>query len=198
MDNWIETDELREATSAVEMFARLAGGLSQNPYWWRWAVVVLHAAMQGFMVCVLRGSNGLAVLPDKIAGAWLDARERGSQPPKEKLDSFLNLYSKTKGDRMRRFVHSRSFSPVGTQERNIQRLNRLRNEFTHYLPRCWALELGGLPAVCRDCLDYIDFLAFQSGNILWYPDDLQGRTRELLAEARRAIDRLETVSPTED
>lgn len=191
MEQWIDTDELEETTSALEMFAEVVGSLVAVRYRWRWAILALHAAVQGFMVCALRGSNGLAVLRDDIAEEWLEAREKGLPFPEEKLDSFLNLYRKTKSTRMIFYVHSRQFEPSGTQGSSIKRLNSLRNEFTHFLPRIWALEVSGLPCICRDCVDFIEFLALQSGNILWFREGQQERVGASLTAARQSLAEVE-------
>lgn len=47
------------------------------------------------------------------------------------------------------FVHSKKFQPRGTQRASIKTLNRLRNEFVHFTPRVWALELNGVPVIAK-------------------------------------------------
>lgn len=187
MEQWLNTDELEEAISALEMCAETLGTASSDPYRWRWAVLSLHGAVQGFMVCALRGTNGLAALPKKIEAKWLEAHEKNLPPPEEKLDSFLNLYKKIKGKRMLFYVNSRPLRPSSTQGSSIKKLNMLRNEFTHFLPRTWSLEVSGIPRICLDCLDVIDFLALQCGNILWFRDGLRERTEAAVASARQLL-----------
>jgi hypothetical protein len=125
-------------------------------------------AIQGLMVLALRGGNGLAALADDVAQEWLRAYRTGGKRPQEKLDTFLNLYRKIKGKRMLLYVHSRRFVPNGNQGGSMKMLNTLRNEFVHFLPRTWSLQVSGLPAICLDCLDVGTFLIDTSGNILWH------------------------------
>ncbi len=191
MDQWISTDELEEACSAVEMVAEVLGGVAADCYRWRWAILALHATVQGFMVCALRGGNGLAAMPDVVEEKWLQAYRNGTERPAEKLDSFLNLYKKTKSKRMMFFVHSRSFAPQGSQGTSIKKLNALRNEFTHFLPRSWSLEVGDLPRIAADCIDFVRFLAFESGNILWYRDGQRERVQRAIGNAREVLVALE-------
>jgi len=75
--------------------------------------VSLHNALQGFMCLALQGSDGLRVLKDDVARAWLAAQDQ---------------------------------------------LNNLRNEFIHFVPKGWSVELAGLPQICANCINVDEFL----------------------------------------
>jgi hypothetical protein len=152
-DEWLRTNELVEAVSAFEMFAEQLQRVTDDFYRWKWAIIALHSGLQGMMVLALKGSHGLHVLHPKEASRWHKAHERGDLPLKNlKLDRFLALYKKIKGDKMLMYVRSQKFVPKGTQGRSINLLDRLRNEFIHFTPKVWVLELEGLPAMALDCL----------------------------------------------
>jgi hypothetical protein len=51
------------------------------------------------------------------------------------------------------YVHSQRFVPKGSQGDSVKRLNRLRNEYIHFTPRVWVLELAGLPKIAEDSLE---------------------------------------------
>lgn len=70
------------------------------------------------------------------------------------MDSFLNLYKKIKGNPILGY----KFEPKRQQGRSVKKLNRLRNEFIHFMPRGWSIELSGLPCIFRDCLDVLSEL----------------------------------------
>lgn len=38
---------------------------------------------------------------------------------------------------------------------SFKRLNALRNDFAHFTPRGWSIELGGLPKIFSDIIDVI-------------------------------------------
>jgi|BarGraIncu01122A_1022018.scaffolds.fasta_scaffold90785_1 hypothetical protein len=141
------------------------------------------------MVLGLRGSNDFNVLSPAAAKDWLAAVEAGDPPPVDhkRLDTFLGLYRKVKSDRMLHFVNSKQFHPGKTHDRSMAMLNGLRNEFTHFLPKQWSLEVSGLPAICGDCLGLIEFLGWDSGNVIWIDGDVEVRARRALAEASRQI-----------
>jgi hypothetical protein len=191
---YLQTDEAEEAVSALEMAEALLATVSDDAYQWKWAIISLHNAAQGFMLLSLRGSNGFDVISKKDAQAWTVAIAAGKTPPAaRRLETYLTLYSRTKGPRMQKFVNSRRFTPVGEQDNSIKRLNSLRNEFIHFLPKGWSLEVSGLPDLFSDVLAYIEFLGWACGNVVWAEPGLELRAQAALGTARIEVDRLAAV-----
>jgi hypothetical protein len=187
-EKWLITDESVETVSALEVFAEELLRVQQNPYRWKWVIVALHSGLQGMMVLALQSSHGLHVLRPEDASWWLEAHERGGPYPDDlKLDDFLNLYKKVKSDRMLMYDHSQKFHPKGTQGGSVKLLNRLRNEFVHFTPRVWALELEGLPAMSADCVEVAEFLAWQSHNVTWSDQDLVQRAKSAFQSAHTSL-----------
>lgn len=187
MAAWLRTDEQVEAAGALETANQAATHVATEVYQWRWVILALHNALQGFMVIALRGSDGLAPLRNDIAAAWLKAYRANEPPPKEKLDSFLSLYSKIKGGRMRQYIHSVSFQSQGSQDWSVKKLNDLRNDFVHFLPRSWSLEVSGLPKICRDCVDIVEFLGWKCGNVHWSDSSVGQRALHAIGELRSEL-----------
>jgi hypothetical protein len=184
MERWLHTDEHEEAVSALEFMLESASKLASDIYRWRWIIISLHSALQGFMVIALRHSDGSGPVPDAIITQILDAHQAKEPQPRELLHKFLVLYRLLKSRRMDRYVHSQRFRPQGTQNRSVCRLNQLRNEFIHFTPKGWSLEVSGLPQICLDCLAVIHFLESQSGNIFWHNQALQQRASDAIATLR--------------
>lgn len=194
---WLTTDESEEVVSALEMTAEMGKRLPQDKYAWKWVILSLHSALQGFMVLALRQGNGLLALTTKSRNKWLEEyRKEGKidekKFPKEFVDSFPNLYKKIKSDAMLAYVHSKKFEPIDSQDWSVGKLNELRNDFIHFLPRTWIIEISGLPKVCLDCLEIIQFLAWESGNILFHKEPLRDRARNALRESMEKFGKLET------
>ena len=187
-DRYLTTDSFLETVSALEAFADELRHLDQDLYRWKWGILALHSALQGMMVLALQGSHGLHVLREEDAARWLDAHERGGPYPDDlKLDDFLCLYDKIKSDLMLMYDHSEKFQPQGTQGGSVKRLNSLRNEFIHFTPRVFVLDLHGLPSLCIDCLDVVDFLAWQSNNVSWTDTELKDRAKAAFESARKSL-----------
>ncbi len=164
---WIRTNEQEEAIAALEAFARFLPLVKPDLFEWRWAILSLHTALHGFMVVAMRDSAGLSPLPDDLAAAWLQAYGCGLPTPEERLDKFLNLYKKIKRNNVAALVQGRPFTPAGTQGYSVKLLNRLRNQFVHFLPASWSLEVTGLPHMCLDSLAVIDYLSRDYRDLLW-------------------------------
>lgn len=190
MDIWLETDEHKEAVLALQLASEQLTHLesTDNPRFWNWVIVGLHSALQGYMVLALRGPNSLNVLTDKCTKEWLAAYESGSgKYPVQKLDGFMNLYKKIKSERMLMYDHSRVFKPSGTQGGSVKKLNSFRNDFIHFTPKGWRIEVSGLPQIVDDCLNIISFLAFECNNMLWNDQNLEEQTRELIDRAKESV-----------
>ena len=196
MENWLETDESQEAVLALQLVSEQLAHLEStgNPHYWTWIIVGLHNALQGFMVLALRGRNNVNVLTEDCAKEWLAADERkDGKYPEQKLDKFLNLYQKIKSDRMQMYVNSRIFKPSGTQSRSIRKLNSFRNDFMHFVPKGWLIEVSGLTQIVDDCLNIISFLAFECGNIFWQEQTLETQTRVLIERAKQSTNLIRQV-----
>jgi hypothetical protein len=179
---YLRTDEESEAANAMEMAAQFASGVAADLHLWRWVIIALHNAAQGIMVLSLRHGNGLLALSDESYAEWMAAYERNETPPAEKLDSYLNLYKKVKHREWGEVGGNTRFVPNGTEGGDIKRLNSLRNEFIHFTPKGWSLEVDGLPRICLATGRLISFLALETTNILWHAS--KSRQRLLEAHAR--------------
>jgi hypothetical protein len=188
---WLQTDEYQEAVSAIEAAADFAERVTEDQYRWKWMLIAVHNAVQGFMVLALRRGNSLLALRDDVAAQWLKAYREHNPLPREKLDSFLNLYSKVKTPAAAGYVHSRPFVPGPSHDRSMKKLNELRNKFIHFVPKGWSLELAGLPTICMDCLSVAYFLHTDGGNIIWNTVALRRRADRAFRRASKALKRVE-------
>lgn len=188
---YLRTDEREEAVRSLEWTAHQANSISDDPYQWKWVLIALHNAVQGFMVLALWNGNGLLALRDKIASKWLDAYNNGGPYPVEKLDEFLNLYKKVKDKDNFHVIGAEPFSPDAAHDESFTLLNTYRNEFIHFTPKGWSLELRGLPRVCLDALDLIEYFGWQSTAILWHKQALVPRAKRAVRHMRSTLHTLE-------
>jgi len=190
MENWFETNETQESVISLQMMSEQLDHLAKtgNKHYWTWIIVGLHTALNGFMVLALRGTNDLNVFTENCAKQWLTAYYSNSgKYPEPRLDSFLNLYNKIKSEKMNLYTNSKIFIPRGTQDSSVEKLNCLRNDFVHFVPKNWLIEVSGLPQITEDCIDIITFLAFGCGNVMWQEEDLETQTRELIEKAKKSV-----------
>lgn len=165
---YLQTNEYLECLESLKFISQIIEKLKNEPYYWKWTIISFHNAIQSVLIMSLKGSNGLLTLKEKSEKAWLKAYNEGL-PPSEKLelDTFLNLYKKIKSTEHLCFSHSKKYSPPGDQDWAMKKLNALRNDFIHFGPKFWYIEISGLPKIILDCLDIVIFQCNFSETILF-------------------------------
>jgi hypothetical protein len=200
-DIWLRADEREDAIASLKLYAEAINRCREDLSYWKWAVVSLHSVVQAIMAIHLGFGNNLLVMRQVDAEAWLKAHDDGKPYPNTKMDTFLNLYEKIKHCA----VFGYTFAPKGQQGKSIKRLNGFRNEFVHFVPKGWSIELSGMPNICLDCLDIIKELNFRSVHSRWDSEDQLTEFEELLSLATRATSELQvqyaaekSIQPTTD
>ncbi len=189
----LRTSEREEAVRSLEWAAQQAKNIAIDPYHWKWVLISLHNAAQGFMVLALWNGNGLLSMPDELAAKWLSAYRANKPLPKDKLDKFLNLYKKCKDADNFNYCGSRHFQASEVHDKSFCSLNEFRNEFIHFTPKGWSLELSGLPKIAIDVLDMVKFFGWQSTSIIWYENDLNIRAKWAHRSLSRTMQKLDLI-----
>lgn len=179
-EHWLQTDEREDLIASLQMLGASCDRAMTDLSAWKWAVIGTHSALQSTMAFHLGFGNDLLVARQEDAHAWLTAHEEGTPYPELLMDSFLGLYAKLK----RHLILGYQFAPRGQQGGSVKRLNRYRNEFTHFMPKGWSIEVSGLPSICLDCLAIIDDLDVHALPVRWETEDQRMRARILLDECR--------------
>jgi hypothetical protein len=187
---YLRTDEEAEAANAVKMAAQFAERAHEDIHLWRWIIIAMHNAAQGTMVLSLRHGNGLLALSDECYAAWVKAYEKHEPPPPEKLDSYLNLYKKVKHSQWGQVGGNKRFVPSGCEGKDIKQLNSLRNDFIHFTPKGWSLEVDGLPKICLSTARLISFLALETQNVFWHEEESRTLLEQSLAAFSKSMNEL--------
>lgn len=162
---WLRTDEIEEFIGGLEHCAELATTVGDNVMCWKWLILALHNTLQGVCTCALRGQDtaGISMLTESSAKAvwhWLDVESRkdpNSPMPDEKLASMTQLYKRVQEIEYLKEPHR---LPTHDQmNKDVKKLNELRNEFSHFVPKGFSLEVSGMPRIVRHCCDAIEHLA---------------------------------------
>lgn len=187
---FLRTNEQEEAVRSLEWAETQAQLIATDPYHWKWVLIAMHNAAQGFMVLALWNGNGLLALRPKIAAKWLTAYENGGPFPVEKLDEFLNLYAKVKDSENFDTIGSGPFNALPMHDFSLEQLNSIRNEFIHFTPKGWSLELAGLPGICLHALELMQWLGQESTAILWYKPAHRVRAKRAIRRLTRTFQQL--------
>jgi len=170
-DSWeslsLHTTSIHDAVQSLSLARELLPRAANHIDAWKWIVISLHNAVQGFMVLALKNSNSISVLrPSNSCG------ETDTTHVSDQLVDFLELYKRVKSETwVNQFTTGNVFRPSGTQGGSVKTLNRLRNEFVHFTPKSWRLDQSlilEMPRIVDDCVRMLAFLAFESKNVQWY------------------------------
>jgi hypothetical protein len=141
-------------TNAIDYLVRAGEFIEQaqsNKKAWKWVILALHGALYGFAISACRGTDTDIVAP---------VTRRGHQ----RLISFDEALKKCQdAEWMGTMYHGYPLVLTDGQKDSIKRLKQtLRNNFEHYVPRGWSIEIHGMPTISMDVLDVIRFLAVET------------------------------------
>jgi hypothetical protein len=128
---------------------------------WKWAILALHNALQGALVCHLSGSAQLGALTERSISDWLSwyGGDRTLKPPREWLADTKELFSRLSAADKRYEAAGPIIRVTDAQAAAFDRLHALRNDFQHFTPKGWSLEIAGLPEIFLNVLDVISAIA---------------------------------------
>ena len=178
-------DERRDVLFSLEHCAMSLRETEQSEGAWKWVVLSFHSAFQGAMICHLSGSAQLDALKKECAKRWLKWYERKRQGEIEFIyyvdeDGLPICRVKNKKDQhpavsvayppelfTRLWCENKRFEKNGAgsvisiteqQKESFKRFNDLRNEFTHFSPRIWNIEIDLIKERMRNVLDIFDLI----------------------------------------
>ncbi|MGH7890330.1 MAG: hypothetical protein ACRENF_07235, partial [Thermodesulfobacteriota bacterium] len=151
---YIRLDEKSNAIDYLDRAFQFIQQLEQDVLVWKWVIIALHGALYGFAICACAGSN-----PDYVAPIIKKGKNKGKRHLIS-LDSALELCQNFTS-----YVFSKPLQLSDTQKESIRWLkDEFRNEFEHFSPKGWSIELHGMPQIIIDVLDLIRYLALETRN----------------------------------
>jgi hypothetical protein len=146
---YVRFDELENLLASLDMLAVLSGQFERKrgATYWKWLIIGAHDAVQAAIICAIADSTGTNVLSKKSARAVLDWLEDSSKKyPGKFMADFRTLLKRAR-------------IKFSTQERkDIRKLHGFRNEFVHFTPKSWSVELLGLPRIVGAALRLVERL----------------------------------------
>jgi hypothetical protein len=178
------TDTERDAIFALASAVEFLQQIDSRPYYWRWFVLSVHAAVQGALVLVLTNGNLVHVQKPGVSKRMLAAFEGKEEFPDPYMDNFVRLYSKARNqDNMR--SGASALPAEDSHERAMISLDEMRDEFVHFNSKSWSIEVDYILDTSLTACEVMRHI-FSSGSILWHH-------RGSAAKASRSLKRLETT-----
>jgi len=189
-EGWLHTDTLKEAYKCLEKLDETLSLIPTDIYQWKWAVIILQNCTQSFMVLALEGTYPVEVVRNrKVYLEWVEHLSQGKKINcniKKKirntqLDDFLGLYRKIKNTKNAQFIWNNT-KYISTKEQNdaMKLLIEYRNQFIHFFPCSWGIELSGILFICASVMDFVQFM-IKNGKFMYkFTDDEQTQIQEVI------------------
>ncbi len=149
---WVHTDEAEDVAASVRHVIRSREFTRDDPQAWKWVALALHSALQGACVChLVTTAAPVGAVTKQNAIEWLAFFEASRLDPAAKSPKthLMALPALLKAVRKPRSAGDRSNSSgVEISDQDLQWLCRfheeVRNQFVHFEPRGWSLEISGI------------------------------------------------------
>ena len=118
---------------------------------WKWVILALHGALYGFAICACRSTSH-----ENIIYRMKNGIERLIT-----LDKALLICQDSEW--MGTLYGGKPLVLTESQKYSIKILKKsLRNNFEHFKPKGWSIEIHGLPGMSMDILDVVRFLSVET------------------------------------
>ena len=155
--NWVNFDETSDVLASLKLFRECLEGMASEPHKLKWAILSLHSATTGAMVCELSGSANVGALSEKAAKKTLDYFDKKipAGMPRQHLASPRILIQRIvdPSKRLERTSAAIELSPEWVE--HFIWLTEFRDSFTHFSPKSWSIDPEGIPMVFLSCLSII-------------------------------------------
>jgi hypothetical protein len=144
---WNRTDETENTIDYLQVATSFR--YQDLPHRWKWLTISLHGALYGSTILAIKGTDPDRVLEGKkVISVWRALKRCQS-------DSY-----------MLQNVGSQKLLLLGSEHSSINFLsNTFRNNFEHFAPGNWSIEVSGFPKIVTDICRIIRFLLLESGNV---------------------------------
>lgn len=152
---WVSADEAEDVAGSLRHALRAAQFTEEDPQAWKWVLLALHSALQGACVCHLTTTAApIGAVTERNAGEWLDyftalRTDPNAKSPKTYLMALPDLMKairkpRSAGDGLNEVGITLSDAELAW----LRRIHdEVRNQFVHFEPMGWSLEVSGIPEI---------------------------------------------------
>jgi len=175
-DKYIRFTEESNALDYLEKAYMYIQNITNKPKDWKWVIISLHGCLYGFAICAIQGTDSNSVSVENKNGL-------------RKLISFDDAIRLCQDrNRMTMTVNSKVLILTTQQKDSIRRLSKqFRNNFEHYMPMSWSIEIHGFPEIVMNILDIIHFLALDSGNFIMLSTPQRRRIKSIIYQSKKIL-----------
>jgi hypothetical protein len=178
----VRFDEYEDVLASTDLLAIVAPNLRKQPSNWKWMILAAHNGLQGALVCAIQDTSVTNILEKKSATEMLNYLEtlQGDRP-QEKLADFITLLKR----------YRRKYPSPGICVEQLKHIHKLhkqfRNNFAHFVPAGWSIEVAMLPQIVESALDLIEAAMQQEQVVRHLSGNRKRRLQRNLAATRAAL-----------
>jgi hypothetical protein len=181
---WLRIEEHTNAFNYLEMVKYFLSVTESNVYYWKWVMISLHGAIYGFAVSSIRGTNSESVVLKTRKGERLISFNQALKRCQNKLWMQYALLNKV-------LVLNSS------QNDSIRKMKDIfRNEFMHFKPKGWSIEIHDFPIIALDCLEVLRFLGIQAYSGYRHNQNKQRKVKSIVFQCKRLIKKSDLYKET--
>ncbi|MBC6445280.1 MAG: hypothetical protein GDA50_07640 [Alphaproteobacteria bacterium GM202ARS2] len=218
--SWLRIDERTDVLASLSLCLKTLDMVTDEPAQWKWAILSIHNALQGAMVCHLSGTADVGALTDKCAKEWWSWHDRDGRgkikridtgigalgiqearfasktdhPPDEILADTKTLFKRLyKADKRVEGGAGAELIVDETSRRSFYRLHDLRRNFAHFTPKAWSIEIDGLPQIFEHMLGILRNIASDPWPFRHMDEEEKTKLDVLLSELQNTTRRLKDL-----
>jgi hypothetical protein len=175
-------DEYSDVLASTDLLAMVAPGLRKQPSNWKWMIIAAHNGLQGALVCAIQNTSATNVLDKKSETKMLNYLEiLEGDPPQEYLADFITLVGR----------YRKKYPCHGLTTEQLKHIHKLhkqfRNNFAHFVPKGWWIEIAMLPAIIESTLALIEAAMKQGQVAIHLNGNMKRRLEQNLAVTRAGL-----------
>ncbi|MEP1206076.1 MAG: hypothetical protein ABJL64_20130 [Rhizobiaceae bacterium] len=164
-DEFVSFTETSDVSCSLQMVQETLKSVDLNPQGWKWVILGTFAALQTAMVGHLSGTANLGALSVRSRREFDDWHKLRAQRPRiecgDSPDEYLAaprvLFERLIDESRRTETAGGPIEVTQKQQKTYEQIHtHFRNNFTHFPPMTWLIEVGGLPDMICELLDLIE------------------------------------------
>ena len=175
---WLRFTEETNALDYLERAGEFIRLTETDQRAWKWAILSLHGALYGFAIVACKGTS-----PDIVTRTTKRGRRYLLS-----LEEALRMCQDQTWMGTLEGGQALSLSP--SQSDSVRKVKAtLRNNFEHYTPGGWSIEIHGLPTIAMDILDVIRFLSVETFRYQNLKQRQRRKIRSIVFQSKRFLRR---------
>ena len=169
MEHYLRIDEKENVIDSLQKAAEFLKNTESDPLYWKWFIVAIHHAIYHFMLLALQNTDlsGIWKEPEKLVDRGLSREVVDTENPQNKLVGFVEAFERIQETtRMGEYVNAKPFIANDRHKKAATSLNTiLRNNFVHFSPKGWSIEILFIIEAVSPMLEVVEFLVLNSGRL---------------------------------